>query len=239
MPTPREGYKLADGTAVPGTTTIISRFKDSGPLLFWAFKRGKEGAHRLYDNIATDVGTLVHAMVEADLHGHELPTIPSEFANQMVRIDPPAYPFDVPKDQQVMLSMKDAVKNAFDNYQREIKRSKAFFMPLEVQLVSEKYKYGGTPDAIVEFEDVIDIGDWKSSNGVYLDHVIQLAAYRQLWNESHKETPARGARLYRFAKESGAFAEHYYGPETLDLAFKQFLLFREAFELDKQLKRKV
>ena len=112
-------------------------------------------------------------------------------------------------------------------------------MPLEVQLVSETYKYGGTPDAIVEFDGVVDLGDWKSSNGVYLDHVIQLAAYRQLWNETHAEQPARGARLYRFAKESGAFAEHYYGPETLDIAFRQFLLFREAYENDKKLKKLV
>lgn len=217
MPTPREGYKLADGTAVPGTTTIISRFKDSGPLLFWAFKRGKEGAHRLYDDIATDIGTHVHARVEADLHGHETPKYPDNFTSEM----------------------RTASDNAFENYRREITRSKAFFMPLEVQLVDEEHKYGGTPDAIVEFEDEIDIGDWKSSNGVYLDHVIQLGAYRNLWNKAHPEQPAKGARLYRFAKESGAFAEHYYGPETLDLAFKQFLLFREAFELDKQLKRKV
>jgi hypothetical protein len=217
MPTPKEGYKLADGTPVPGTTTIISRFKDSGPLLFWAFKRGKEGAVRLYDDTATDIGTHVHACVEADLHGRALPEFPREFTDEM----------------------RNAARNGFENYVREVRRTKAFFMPLEVQLVSEEYQFGGTPDAMVEFDGIIDVGDWKTSNAVYLDHVIQGAAYRQLWNETHPRQPAQGFRLYRFAKESGAFSEHYYGPEILDLAFRQFLLFREAYENDKVLKRRV
>jgi hypothetical protein len=217
MPTPKSGYHLADGTLIPGTTTVIGRFKDSGALLFWAFKRGKEGANRLYDDIATDIGSHVHACVEADLHGSASPPWPDNFDD----------------------AMKQSATNAFENYKRELARTKAFVMPLEVQLVSEKYRYGGTPDAIVEFDGEIDIGDWKSSNGVYLDHVIQLAAYRNLWNEAHADQPAKGARLYRFAKESGAFAEHYYGPETLDLAFAQFLLFRDAYENDKLLKKRV
>lgn len=218
MPHPRTGYHLADGTEVPGVTTINGRFGDKGALLFWAFKRGKDGARQLYDDTsAMDIGTFVHSMVEADLHGKACPALPSDFTAEMTK----------------------ASTNAFENYQREIKRSKAFFMPLEVQLVSEKYRYGGTPDAIVEFEGVADLADWKSSNAVYLDHVIQLSAYRNLWNETHPNSPCIGARLYRFAKESGAFSEHYYGPETLDLAFKQFVLFRTAFDYDKRLKKLV
>lgn len=216
-PTPAKGYHLADGTQIPSVSTIISRFKDSGALLFWAFKRGKDGAARLYDDIATDIGSHVHAMVEADLHGKPAPPWPENFTD----------------------AMKRAAQNGFENYQREIKRSKAFFLPLEVQLVSEKYRYGGTPDALVEFEGEVSIGDWKSSNAIYLDHVLQIAAYRQLWNENHPDEKATSGRIYRFSKESGIFAEHSYGPEVLDLAFEQFLLFRRAFELDRILKKKV
>jgi hypothetical protein len=217
MPTPAKGYHLASGEQVPGTTTIIGRFKDSGALLFWAFKRGKEGANRLYDNIATDVGTAVHAMVEADLHGNPPPPWPDNFDG----------------------AMKQAASNAFENYKRELARTKAFVMPLEVQLISERYRYGGTPDAIVEFDGEVQIGDWKSAANVYLDHVIQLAAYRQLWNENHPDQMANGGRIYRFSKESGVFAEHSYGVETLDLAFRQFVLFREAYDLDQKLKKKI
>src|SRR6185369_1711903 len=36
MPTPTQGYRTADGKRVPGTTTILDRFKDSGGIIWWA-----------------------------------------------------------------------------------------------------------------------------------------------------------------------------------------------------------
>ena len=33
---PKAGYKNAAGEKVPGVTTVIGRFKDSGALLHWA-----------------------------------------------------------------------------------------------------------------------------------------------------------------------------------------------------------
>lgn len=224
MPTPKAGYALVSGEPVPGTTTILGRFDDKSALMFWAFEKGKTvglaGEHnaRLYDKKEeADIGSHVHAMVLEDLHGRPLPAFPQEFTDEMV----------------VM------AQAAFHNYKRELRRSKAFFMPVETQLVSEKYRYGGTPDAVVQFEDVVDGADWKTSKSVFLSHLLQGSAYRQLWNENHPTTPMVGFRIYRFAKESGAFAEHYYGPETLDLAFKQFVLFREAWDYDKRLKKLV
>ena len=49
MPTPSAGYRLKDGTRVPGTTTILGRWKESGGLLQWAFKQGESGARTLYE----------------------------------------------------------------------------------------------------------------------------------------------------------------------------------------------
>ena len=73
MPTPRAGYRLADGTKVPGVTTILGRWKDSGGLLQWAFKQGQSGARTLYEerDKAADIGTLAHAMVEHRLTGRD------------------------------------------------------------------------------------------------------------------------------------------------------------------------
>src|SRR5687768_2946630 len=36
MPTPKKGYYTKRGERVPGVTTILSRFKDSGALIHWA-----------------------------------------------------------------------------------------------------------------------------------------------------------------------------------------------------------
>ena len=64
-PHPASGYRLKDGTKVPGTTGIIGRFKESGALIYWAYKRGKDGLE-LYESRdrAATLGTIVHEMAE-------------------------------------------------------------------------------------------------------------------------------------------------------------------------------
>ena len=76
MPTPREGYYAADGKRVPGVTTVIGRFKDSGGLIHWAWNEGKEGRdYRDTSGKAADIGTLAHAFVEAKLMGKPEPDL--------------------------------------------------------------------------------------------------------------------------------------------------------------------
>jgi hypothetical protein len=72
MPTPRKGYFTASGERVPGVTTIIGRFKESGALIQWAYNRGKEGLE-LYESRdkAAELGTIVHEMVEAYIKGDD------------------------------------------------------------------------------------------------------------------------------------------------------------------------
>ena len=223
MPTPKEGYFLANGDPVPGTTTILGRFKESGGLLFWAhgigYEQGRAGKKaQLYEkrDEAADVGTYVHDMVYAQLHGAETPPIPTQFTPEM----------------------REQAANGLENYMREMKRTKAFIMPWEKPLVSEAHRYGGTPDGLIECEDIVDLGDWKTGVRAYTDYIIQGAAYRQLVHECTTIT-IRGLRIYMFSKEAGRFTETYFGADILDLAFKQFLLFREAWDYDKKLKKLV
>ena len=46
MPHPKAGYRDADGKRIPGVTTIIGRFKESGGLIRWAYGRGRDGEAR-------------------------------------------------------------------------------------------------------------------------------------------------------------------------------------------------
>jgi hypothetical protein len=39
----RGKYRLADGTRVPSVTEILSRFKEGGALIHWAWRLGMEG----------------------------------------------------------------------------------------------------------------------------------------------------------------------------------------------------
>lgn len=220
MPHPKGGYRLKDGTRVPGVTTIINRFKDSGGLLYWACEQGQAiergEISSLYDrrDEAADAGTLAHSLVEHYINEEEHPPI----------------------------EMNDIGKQAmqgFQNYLQWEKDNKIQVIKQEIELVSEEYKYGGCPDALgINSENQLCVLDWKTSNKVYPDYLIQIVAYHHLWEENNTEKPITGGyHLLRFSKEHADFA-HYYWQE-LDDAWEQFKLFRRAYEIDKLLKKRI
>lgn len=218
MATPKAGYFI-DNERIPGTTTIISRFTDSGGLLQWAFKQGQSGVSRLYEKSdeACDIGTEAHSMIEARLNG------------------------------EVLEATRPEAQQAFDNYLRWERQTKLELLSKyqEIQLVSPEFKFGGTPDAIGRIDGEIFLLDWKTSNGCYSDYLIQLAAYIHLVNEGVRMDTgeplpfkvSKGTHLLRFAKNTPDFAHHFYG--DLDLAWEQFKLLRAAFDNDKILRKRV
>ena len=218
MPTPKSGYFTKDGTKVPGTTTVIGRFKESGALLRWAYKRGKDGLE-LYESRdkAAELGTIVHEMVEEYIRGGN----PREVIPEAITLE----------DQAQITSAFEAFEEWFESNKFEI-------VEQEMQLVSEVHKYGGTPDAIaIDAKGRLVLLDWKTSSGVYADFLYQLALYRVLWNENHPDNPLTGgSHLCRFAKENGDFAHHFY-PDLSD-AERGGLMMVELYNIDKGLKKR-
>lgn len=220
MAHPTGGYRNKTGKKILGVTTVIGRFKDSGGLLYWAFEQGKAAERgeieKLYDkrDEAADSGTLAHSMVEAHIRG-------------MV--------FGVPDNaSQKVIDSADAAFKAYLSWES---MTKLKVIEQEMQLISELYQYGGSPDAIGEINGELCLIDWKTSNAVYQDYLIQLAAYKQLWEENNPDRPLTGGfHLCRFAKSHGDFAHHYY--PNLDEAWEQFKLFLKAYEIDKVLKKR-
>jgi hypothetical protein len=222
MPTPKDGYFDKAGTRVPGTTTIIGRFKNSSALMFWAFKQGKSGARTLYEKAeeAAEIGTVAHGMVEMHIKGCSDKDIQIYLEDAL--IDP---------------GMCAKAATAFASYRSWIKNFSVQIVEQEIQLVSEKYKYGGTPDAVGMIGNQLVLLDWKTSNAVYSDYLIQLAAYMNLWNENYPDKPITGgAHLLRFSKEHGDFAHHYY--DNLDDEWEQFKDFRKCYERDKRIEKR-
>ncbi|MFA5322707.1 MAG: PD-(D/E)XK nuclease family protein [Smithella sp.] len=213
MPTPHKGYFTKDGKKVPGTTTIIGRFKESGGLIQWAYNRGKEGLE-LYESRdkASELGTIVHDMVENFIRGTLAPM------PELNEID------------------HKAVVSAYEAFQEWFDSNKFKVVAQEIQLVSEIHLYGGTPDAIaMDGKGRLCLLDWKTSNGVYQDYLFQLGAYRMLWNENNPDNQLTGgSHLCRFAKENGDFAHHFY--PNIDEAERGFLLMRGLYDIDKGLR---
>lgn len=217
MPTPKKGYFTKDGKKVPGTTTIINRFKESGGLIQWAYNRGKEGLE-LYESRdkAAELGTIVHDMVEFYVRRED--------------------PHTVIAGISLTEGDKNQVLSAFSAFEEWFESNKFEIIAQEIQLVSEVHLYGGTPDAIAkDGKGRLVLLDWKTSNGVYQDYLYQLGAYRILWNENKQDNPLTGgSHLCRFAKENGDFAHHFY--PNIDEAENGFLFMRRLYDIDKALK---
>lgn len=217
---PTIDYRNELGEKVPGTTGPIGRFKDSGGLIQWAYKTGREhgdlaarglpAPKGLYDvtNAACETGTLAHALVEAHIQRRE----PTKEA----------------------LADPRAVK-AFEAYLEWQSSSKVEIIETEINLVSEQYQYGGCPDAIGTINGKPVLLDWKTSNGLYSDHLIQLAAYGHLLLEC-RGIKVTGNHLLRFAKENGDFHHHYF--ESLADEWEAFMLIRKLYDLDKRIKKR-
>lgn len=220
MPTPIKGYRDVSGKKIPGTTTIIGRFKDSGALIRWAWQRGKEFPDEdLYASRdeAGAIGTVAHAMVEASIKG-----LNPEGVGGLAMLNDEG---------------RERARNAFKTYQQWASMSKLEILEQEIPLVSERYKFGGTPDAIGKVNGQLCLVDWKTSNGVYGDYLLQLAAYKQLWEENNPDRPLVGGfHLCRFSKDYGDFSHHFY--TELESAWAMFWRLREAYEFDKELKKR-
>ena len=215
MPTPTAGYRLKNGQRVPGTTTIIGRFKESGGLIQWAFQQGQKGVP-LYETrvAAADIGTFVHACIEADLRGQPEPAAPSGLSEAQINIGRGAV--------KEYLIWKDGTKLDIS--------------PVEQPLVSEAFRFGGTPDAIgCEADDTLSMVDWKSSKAYYPDNLIQLAAYLHLWNETQEAQINGRIHVLRFGKEGYEFEHRSFSLDSpkLAAAWELFKLYRSAYDLDK------
>jgi hypothetical protein len=223
MARPKGGYKTKDGVKCVGVTTVISRFKDSGGIIYWAWEQGRDGFdfRETRDDAAT-AGTLAHALVEYHI------TKKSD-AELTALIE----------EERVKPEILERANRAFSNYLNWERFTKLQVIQTEMALVSEKHLFGGTFDgiAVVEIEGKRALTDWKTSSAIYRDALVQVAAYKGLWEENYPDQPIEGGfHLCRFSRDHGDFSHHYF--ENLDEAWEQFLLLRRAYEIDKQLKKR-
>ncbi len=228
MARPKGGYINPDtGKPALGVTTVIGML-DKPALVGWAGKtccfagweagRAGEGLpvwnKVLYGqrDDAAEAGTLTHNMIDAQLRGLPLPEIPAT---------------------EVGLRAEQAYTNAM----QFIDSLKSKVVPHERPLVCPEYNFGGTPD----FEmhgDWIDVGDFKTSAGIYPEVVIQTAAYRHLIT-TVEGTPIRGAHCMRFARETGDFSYAYFPPDLLDVGWEIFKHLLAIHPLRAELKKRV
>jgi hypothetical protein len=197
-------YKTKAGKRVPSVTTILKNVGDSEGLIRWANRIGLEGID-LQDarKKAQDVGTLAHAMIEADLKGEKLDTS---------RVDPE------------LLGPAETSFAAWSKW-RALHQLKP--VAVEQPLVSEEFQFGGTMDVVFDL-DCRTMEDHKTG-GIYPEHLVQIAGYGILWNEHHPDEPIEQYQLLSVHKESGAIKWMSWAAEQFQPAIDTFLTARELY----------
>lgn len=232
MATPKKGYWL-DGKRLPSVTTILGRYKDSGGLIRWGFAQGLEQGQEIALNPDTaPAPDLYRKRDDAGTAG----TIAHEMVETYINDGPYMKHLDGVKPELAAQAL-----NAFQMFREWHENSNIEIISKwqEISMMSEEHRFGGTPDAIGRnAAGELVLVDWKTSNAVYSDYLMQLAAYKTLWEEHNPDQLITGGfYLCRFSKDFPDFAAHYYG--ELDDAWEAFSLLRKAYALDKELKKRV
>lgn len=218
MPRPSQGYTNSAGVQIPGCSDITGRFKNRGALMFWAFKRGREGHTELYDRSALDIGTAVHTMAELDMKGE--PDEAIKFYLEATLRDPEHI---------------EKARTAFAAFRKW--RAEFAVEPhvQEISLVSEKLQYGGTLDNVAHIRRGLGLIDLKtsSSGAIYADMILQLAGYDILWEETHPNEPlTEGYHLIVLPKDGSKPIHREFTAEQLHPFRQQFWLLRKAYDYD-------
>lgn len=202
-------YRTKSGIIVPGVTTVLNLLAKPA-LVYWAWNLGMQGEdYRKVRDKAADVGTLVHYLVECDIKG----TWPDlgEFKPNTVK----------------------KAKVAFEAFKDWRYTNKMETVECEVELVSEKYLYGGKIDWVaVDAAKNTLLLDIKTSKAVYTEHKYQLAAYWHAWDELHPDQKIDRAAIIQLNKVTGEFSYHPFA--DLKFEFEIFLHLRDIYAMQKK-----
>ncbi len=130
--------------------------------------------------------------------------------------------------------LEDRAKNCSDAALLWMQKHNVRWLGTERKVYSRQYKYAGTMDglALVDscndlrccrqpFKDHLAIVDWKTSNYLYVEYLLQTAAYRQAYEEETGED-IDDIFVIRLGKEDGEFETWHVEGELLDKAWSAF-----------------
>lgn len=198
------------GRFVPGVTSILNVLGKPALVLwaagmasdYWldAIKSGRmdhdaihkesKAAHRKFSKAAAGIGHNVHDYAECYFKKLPLPELKTDQAKRGV----------------------EAFHKWIDSHKVEILAS-------ERMVFSKQFYYAGTTDFVAKIDDILGIGDIKTSSGIYPEMRLQTAAYQHALQEEKDITfPVRW--IIRFDKKTGNFeAKSFY---NFDLDFEGF-----------------
>lgn len=208
-------YKL-DGEACTGATTFIkAAYPTSMGLISWMKAQSIEHVFQWFINRgsvhsitteewneevkaakaadkkpaqeAADVGTLIHDFA---------------YLSELGKISEAQSLYD--QMMQLPVESKDKLLNGINKFKAWKEKVKDELVKSEELIASPTYKFCGKFDRLARRDGKLVLGDFKSSNSIYLEHFIQLGAYSIALRE-WCGLNVDGLEVIRFGKEDGEF----------------------------------
>ena len=156
-------YQREEGVYYPSVTTVLSYFPKDKFFETWM----KDVGHNadVIMRRAGHEGTQVHEAVEQYLKGEEVTWL-NEWGTTKYNL----------KVWKMILKFVDF----WETHKPELVES-------EVHVFSDKLKIAGTADLIVRINGELWLLDIKTSNAIYPTYDLQLACYKQAWDECFEE----------------------------------------------------
>jgi hypothetical protein len=211
-------YKLADGSRVPGCTTITGVMDKSRALVPWANRLGLQGIDSTkYVDETAQIGSLAHLMI-----ANYITETPGDYADNTAN--------------QIAAAGKCFAK--FEQWIAARSLTPKDFALSEAALVSEKYRFGGTVDIGCMLGGKATLIDIKTSKAIYDEQLTQVAGgYALLCEENgFKLDQIIILRIGR-NDEEGTFDERLVSPEEAGLHIQRFHICRQLYEINKKINK--
>jgi hypothetical protein len=143
-------------------------------------------------------GTLTHSFIEGHIKGEKVDT--SDFTENQIEL----------------------AKNSYFAFIEWEKAMKPKYLGTEIQLVSEKYRFGGTADMIGEIGGELVLADWKTSKGIYPEMTIQIAAYKIAYEEMNPGKKVHHGGILRLDRETSAYDYHDISSKKMEWGWEVF-----------------
>lgn len=151
-------YTLDKETYYPSVTTVLNAYPKGYAFNEWLKANGTDADQILRE--AGEQGSNVHNAIESFLNGNELIWI-TEDGHELYTL----------KEWQMICKFMEFFENVDKVNQ------------IEMQVFSKTHRIGGTLDFVCEINGEVWLIDFKTSNGIYKTYELQLAIYKEVYEE--------------------------------------------------------
>jgi len=130
------------------------------------------------------------------------------------------------------LPVNEQLQNSIEAFLKWEKDNKVEWLENEKKIYSEQYDYAGTLDAEAKVNDELAVIDFKTSNGIYDEYLLQVAAYVQARKEETGQDYKK-AYIVRIGKDGELEVKEL---DNLDNHLRAFLGALEIYKWQQKLK---